>query len=155
MLLGSVAGADWRSSVNFPRTDRLGSDWGPPGEKTAHNGSTRGRLVIYFSWPGGQNGNLGTAPFTRFEILYILMGPGCREVPRFPSGDAAERSDVIVGRWKDGRIGAVRTLRPSGAYAVVFRPTQIVRSKVPQSYAPLVKQSIAFFETGKPPVSNE
>jgi hypothetical protein len=92
------------------------------------------------------------------EILYTLMGPGCEEVSRIAGGDFSSGSDVITGRWKDGRIGSVRTLRPSGDYgAVVFRPKQILQSppKVPYSYAPLVKQIVTFFETRQPPVPNE
>jgi Oxidoreductase family, NAD-binding Rossmann fold len=92
------------------------------------------------------------------EMLYTLMGPGCDEVTRMAGGDYTSGSDVVVGRWKDGRIGSVRTLRPSGDYgAVVFRPKQIVQSqpKVPYSYAPLVRQIVTFFETRKPPVPNE
>jgi hypothetical protein len=91
------------------------------------------------------------------ETLYALMGPGCQEVSRFSSGDAQKGSDVIVGRWKDGRLGTVRTLRPSGTYgAVVFRAKGTVQSpeKQPLAYAALVKEFVKFFETGKPPVSN-
>ena len=40
---------------------------------------------------------------------------------------------------------------------MVFRPKEIVQSpaKVPYSYVPLVKQIMAFFQSGKPPVSPE
>lgn len=59
------------------------------------------------------------------ELLYTLMGPGCEDVSRTYSQDA----DVIVGRWKDGRIGTVRAIRPYSDYgAVVFRPKQIMES---------------------------
>jgi GFO/IDH/MocA oxidoreductase family protein len=92
------------------------------------------------------------------EALYTLMGAGCRDVARYVSGDAQHGSDLIVGRWKDGRIGTVRTLRPGGPYgAVVFRPKTVLQSpaKLPYSYAPLVRQIVAFFQSGKPPVANE
>jgi hypothetical protein len=91
------------------------------------------------------------------ELLFTLMGPGCQEVTR-TSGEGSASSDVLVGRWKDGRVGTVRTLRPYGDYGVtVFRPKAVERSqpKVPFSYAPLAKQIVQFFETGKPPVPNE
>jgi hypothetical protein len=88
------------------------------------------------------------------ELLYTLLGPGCQSVTRI----ATANSDVIVGRWKDGRLGTVRAIRPYSDYgAVVFRPNQIVEAK-PQaagSYRPLVVEIVKFFETGKPPVSNE
>jgi hypothetical protein len=88
------------------------------------------------------------------ELLYTLLGPGCETVTRI----AAENSDVIVGRWKDGRLGTVRAIRPYSDYgAVVYRPNQIVEAK-PQpagSYRPLLVEIVKFFQTGKPPVSNE
>jgi Oxidoreductase family, NAD-binding Rossmann fold len=88
------------------------------------------------------------------ELLYTLLGPGCQSVTRI----ATANSDVIVGRWKDGRLGTVRAIRPYSDYgAVVFRPNQIVEAK-PQaagSYRPLVVEIVKFFETGKPPVSND
>ena len=86
------------------------------------------------------------------------MGTGCQEVTRISGGDFNSGSDVIVGRWKDGRLGTVRTLRPSGAYGVtVFRPKAIVQSpaNLPFSYVPLVREIVRFFQTGKPPVPNE
>ncbi len=52
------------------------------------------------------------------ELLYTLMGPGCESVTRI----AAENADVMVGRWKDGRFGTVRAIRPYSEYgAVVYR----------------------------------
>jgi hypothetical protein len=87
------------------------------------------------------------------ELLYTLMGPGCEEVSRTFTPDA----DEIVGRWKDGRIGTVRALRPYGDYgAVVFRPKQVVQSPAhaSDSYRPLLVEVMKFFETGQPPVPN-
>ncbi len=88
------------------------------------------------------------------ELLYTLMGTGCEEVTRTSTADA----DVVVGRWKGGRIGSVRALRPySGFGAVVFRPKEILQSdpKAKDPYAPLVSEIVKFFRTGRPPVSNE
>jgi len=91
------------------------------------------------------------------ELLYTLMGTGCEEVTRTSTGD----TDVMVGRWKGGRIGTVRALRPYGDYgAVVYRKksksqSSEVAGKVDAGYAPLVHEIVQFFETGRPPVSNE
>jgi hypothetical protein len=88
------------------------------------------------------------------ELLYTLMGPGCDQVSRI-SGDT---EDMIVGRWKDGRIGSVRALRPYGTYgAIVARPKQVVESKpkTVEGYRPLLVEIIKFFETKQPPVPNE
>jgi hypothetical protein len=148
--LAKAAGVPWFSSsglrfgkiaetMKFP--DAIGVQvWGPgPFEEHHHL-----ELAWYAIHP--------------IELLYTVMGTGCEEVTRIAGGDYTSGSDAIVGRWKDGRLGTVRTLRPSGDYgAVVFRPKQIVQStpKVPYSYAPLVKQIVTFFETRQPPVTNE
>jgi len=90
------------------------------------------------------------------EILYTLMGPGCETVSRTSGPDA----DVVVGRWKDGRIGTVRAIRPYSDYgAVVFRAKEVVEShpkaEEAADYRPLVMEIVKFFQTGKPPVANE
>jgi hypothetical protein len=88
------------------------------------------------------------------EVLFTLMGTGCEEVTRMV-GDTA---DKITCRWKDGRIGSVRALRPYGPYgAVVYRKDGVAQSpaKPRTGYEPLVKEIVRFFETGRPPVPNE
>ncbi len=88
------------------------------------------------------------------EMLYALMGQGCVEVTR----TATEGADVVVGKWRDGRIGTVRAERPYGDYgAVVFRLKEIAQSrpKTPYSYRPLLSEIVKFFETKQPPVPNE
>jgi hypothetical protein len=88
------------------------------------------------------------------EMLYALMGTGCEQVTRIVSPDA----DVIVGRWKDGRIGTVRVQRPDSGYgAIAFRPKQVVQTheKMQAGYGPLLKEVVRFFETKIPPVPNE
>jgi len=87
------------------------------------------------------------------EILFTLMGPGCEEVTRVSGSDA----DEITCKWKDGRLGTVRALRPYGTYgAVVFRKDGVGMSpsKPHTDYEGLVREIVKFFETGKPPVSN-
>lgn len=88
------------------------------------------------------------------ELLYALMGTGCEEVTRVHTAS----QDIVVGRWKDGRVGTVRAMRPSGPYgAVVYRPKQAVQSppKPSGGYRPLLVEIVKFFETKQPPVSNE
>src|SRR5579863_1671434 len=79
------------------------------------------------------------------ELLYTLMGTGCEEVTRTYTPD----SDVVVGKWKGGRLGTVQTLRPYGHFgAVVFRPDQKVNqsdAKASDSYHPLVVEIVKFF----------
>ena len=88
------------------------------------------------------------------ELLFSLMGTGVVEVSRTYTPDA----DVVVGRWKDGRIGTVRATRPYGDYgAVVYRPKAVVQSppKARSSYVPMLKEIVKFFQTGVVPVPNE
>ena len=67
------------------------------------------------------------------EMLFALMGTGVEEVTRTYTPGA----DMIVGRWKDGRIGTVRAMRPYGDYgAVVFRPKSVEQSR-PKSGSPV------------------
>lgn len=100
------------------------------------------------------------------ESLYALMGPGCETVTRVHAAGA----DVVVGRWKDGRIGAVRGNRDSerGYGAIVFGSKAIASVPQPKADAPhkpgaevtpasayqgVVIAVVRFFETGAPPVS--
>ena len=88
------------------------------------------------------------------EMLYAILGPGCAEVTRVSGATA----DEITCRWKDGRIGTVRAVRPYSEFgAVVFRPKSIEQSpaKATAGYVPLLKEVMAFFKTGKPPVPPE
>ncbi len=41
------------------------------------------------------------------EILFTVMGPGCESVTRFSTPD----SEIVVGKWKDGRLGTFRGMR--------------------------------------------
>jgi hypothetical protein len=87
------------------------------------------------------------------EVLYTLMGTGCEEVTRV----YAEGAEVITGRWKDGRIGTVRTLKPYGDFgAAAFYEKGVGQSpaKTTFSYVDLVKRFVKFFQDGIPPVDN-
>ncbi len=88
------------------------------------------------------------------EVLFTLLGPGCTEVTR----TSGETADEVTCKWKDGRIGTVRALRPYGDFgAVVFTAKEVFQSgpKPKFSYAHMLKEVIRFFETKTPPVSNE
>jgi len=82
------------------------------------------------------------------------MGTGCEEVTRTYTKDA----DEVVGRWRGGRLGTIRALRPYGDFgAVVFRPKEVIQSrpKAAAGYQPLLVEIIRFFQTQEPPVSND
>jgi hypothetical protein len=86
------------------------------------------------------------------EMLFTLLGQGCETVTRTYSSE----QDEITCRWKDGRIGTVRALRPYSDFgAVVFtKDNKIIQTptKFEYSYVPLVKEFVTFFQTGKTPI---
>jgi predicted dehydrogenase len=88
------------------------------------------------------------------ELLYTVMGPGCSKVSRTFTPDA----DVIVGLWKDGRTGVVRTIRNSeaGYGAITFGGDKIrISEDEGAAYAKLLEKIVQFFQTKQPPVPNE
>jgi predicted dehydrogenase len=88
------------------------------------------------------------------EMLFTLMGTGCVEVSRTSAADG----DLVVGKWRDGRIGSVRTGKPYSDYgAVVFRGKTTAQSnpKMKGGYAPMLREVVKFFQGGPPPVPND
>jgi hypothetical protein len=145
--LAKTAGVPWFSSSSL-RFGAIGqakvagitgvTTWGP------------GPLVSH------HNLELGWYAIHPVEILYALIGPGCESVTRTYSPDA----DVIVGRWKDGRLGMVRAVRPYSDYGAIMnvgRETVVSHPKAGEAtdYHPLVAEIVKFFQTGKPPVPND
>ncbi len=63
--------------------------WGPASYEATHK--------LDLSWYG----------IHPVELLYSVMGPGCKRVER----SYHEGWDVITGEWADGRLGVVRTIR--------------------------------------------
>ena len=142
--LADQAGVPWfsASSLRFSRASELrrpdlegAATWGP-GPLEPHH-------PLDLSWYA----------IHPVEMLYAILGPGCEEVTRMYTPDA----DVITGRWKDGRLGTVRALRPYGKYgAVAFGRDQKVEvlTDVNDGYVALVREIVRFFETRRPPVPN-
>jgi hypothetical protein len=89
------------------------------------------------------------------EVLFTLMGRGCEEVTRVTTAD----TDDVTCRWRDGRIGSVRVVRPKTAYgAVVFRKNGTVATSAPDAkvnYNSLVREIAKFFQTRQSPVPPE
>jgi len=86
------------------------------------------------------------------EALFTVLGPGCTEVRRVKAGG----TDLVIGVWKDGRVGTFRDLRGGKPPAdVVIYGTKGSATGQSSGYAPLLQEIIQFFKTGKPPVPAE
>lgn len=87
------------------------------------------------------------------EMLFTLLGPGCETVTR----TYAPEQDEITCRWKDGKIGTVRAIRPYAEFGavVIQKDNKILQSpaKFEYSYVPMVKEIVKFFQSGVPPVN--
>jgi hypothetical protein len=143
--LAKAAGVPWFSASSLRYSEIVSSVEGPGilGAMTWGPGPFEEHHQLDLSWYA----------IHPVEILFTLMGPGCEEVTRVAGAD----SDEITCRWKDGRLGTVRALRPYGTYgAVVFRKdgVQVSPPKPHTDYEGLVREIVKFFETGKPPVEN-
>jgi predicted dehydrogenase len=85
------------------------------------------------------------------EILFTVMGTGCRRVQRTFTKD----TDVVVGVWADDRIGSFRGIREGkGGYGgTVFGEEGITVLDDYSGYAPLLEKIAEFFDTGIVPVT--
>ena len=88
------------------------------------------------------------------EALFTVLGRGCESVVRTSSADA----DTITGTWSGGRIGVLHAIRtkPLPHKVTVFGSNGFAEQKSgADSYAPLVREIVHFFETGIAPVTPE
>jgi predicted dehydrogenase len=87
------------------------------------------------------------------EMLFTVLGTGCRKVTRFHTTD----TDIVVGNWYDDRMGTFRGIREtkSGYGGTAFGEEGIAAIGPYESYRGLVVAIVNFFRTGNPPVSAE
>ena len=87
------------------------------------------------------------------ETLYTIMGTGCESVNRMSS----ENADIVVGRWKDGRIGTFRGIKKGPAIygGTAFGTKKAIEVGGYQGYKVLLEQILYFFQTGISPISRE
>lgn len=87
------------------------------------------------------------------EILFAVMGLGCKEVVRVSSAN----TEIVVGSWQDGRTGTFRGTRTGthdyGGTVYGEKGNQLLGPF--KGYDNLLDQIIAFFKSGVPPVSAE
>ena len=81
------------------------------------------------------------------------MGTGCESVNRMSS----ENADIVVGRWKDGRIGTFRGIKKGPAIygGTAFGAKKAIEVGGYQGYKVLLEQILNFFQTGISPISRE
>lgn len=89
------------------------------------------------------------------EMLYAIMGTGCEQVTRTHTNN----TELVVGVWKDGRIGTYRGRRGCkssfGGRVFGTKSEACIPMEKSGGYNPLVIEIATFFKTGKPPVSAE
>jgi len=87
------------------------------------------------------------------EMLFALMGPGCRSVRTVQE----EGTSFYVGDWSDGRIASLRGIREGkdDFGGTVFLKDQIVHLGQFMGYGPLLDKILTFFETGVSPVDEK
>lgn len=85
------------------------------------------------------------------EILFTVMGTGCKEVTRVSS----EGTDVVAGLWDDGRIGTFRGCRTgkNDYGGTVFCEKENIPAGGYEGYGVLLTQILTFFQTHQVPVS--
>jgi predicted dehydrogenase len=85
------------------------------------------------------------------EILFTIMGTGCKSVQRTFTDD----TDLVVGVWEGDRIGTYRGIRKGqGAYgATVFGEKGIAVLDKYNGYEPMLVKMSEFFNSGIPPIS--
>lgn len=87
------------------------------------------------------------------EVLFAVMGAGCKEVVRVTTND----TDVVVGTWKDGRIGTFRGTRTGthdyGGTAYGDKGKLVLGPF--KGYENLLETILNFFTTGQVPVKPE
>lgn len=87
------------------------------------------------------------------EVLYTVMGTGCKEMERVHT----EGTDIAVGVWEDGRIGTFRGTRTGqhtyGGTAFGEKGDAVLGPY--KGYESLLEEIVKFFETGNLPVRPE
>ena len=85
------------------------------------------------------------------EILYTIMGTGCKTV----SCSSTPGSDLAVGVWGDGRIGSLRGVRTGKSdYGAMVLAEKMIKDlrKAGDFYQGLVRAIVTFFQTRQEPL---
>ena len=87
------------------------------------------------------------------DMLFAIMGPGCKTVTRLKTPAA----DLVAGVWSDGRLGTYRGILEgqAGYGATAFCEKGIASAGKFEGYEPLLVEIAKFFKTGKAPTTAE
>ena len=89
------------------------------------------------------------------EMLFTVMGPECVSASRVHT----EGTDVVTGKWKDGRLGTFRGIREGksdyGMTIFFEKEVRHIERGKGSLYKKLLVEIINFFKTGKSPVPQE
>lgn len=120
--------------------------------KAAENGAVNGAVAWSPATLHPKNPGLFHYGIHGVETLYALMGAGCRELWSIP----VEGADMVVGRWADGRTGAVRGTRkgPHAYGFTAFCEKRVISASISATfiYRELLKRVVEMFATGRPPI---
>jgi predicted dehydrogenase len=85
------------------------------------------------------------------ELLYTVMGVGCKEVIH---AHHTKSEDRIIGYWNDGRVGVFRGIREGKRDfgGTVFGENDIISLDEFNGYRPLVVKIVEFFQNRNSPV---
>ena len=146
--LGKAAGVPWFTASSLRFWDEAGRLKNPEGIGHILSYDVLGPTIREPREPSMFNYGVHAV-----EMLYQLMGPGCETVTMQTSGN----EDVLVGKWKDGRLGVMRGFS-SGLYAfsiTVYGDKGVLHSEgKPEAYHELLVEIVKFFQTHVPPVDN-
>jgi predicted dehydrogenase len=87
------------------------------------------------------------------EMLYSILGPGCKSVQRVQT----DSYEYVVGVWEDGRIGTFRGIKTGkkGYGFTIYGTKAVVQGGKFGGYEPLIIEIIKFFKSGNVPVPPE
>ena len=89
------------------------------------------------------------------ELMYTVLGPECKSVRRIFN----DETDIVVGTWKDNRIGTFRGIRSGKKEygGIVFGENELLTINPGKDYGyrSLMVRTAQFFKTGLPPVSSD
>jgi predicted dehydrogenase len=85
------------------------------------------------------------------EALFTVLGSDCRNVRAVRTDQAM----VAVGLWKNGALGTLQAnLQGPWSYKVIKTGEKgVAEQKTGGDYTPMLREMMAFFQTGRPPVS--